>query len=75
MLGALAWLPFADPSDRWELASEALTAVRMALTAGSQGQPWAAGPKGVGPPGGVMVTVLAARLVHHLATAGGSGKG
>lgn len=70
VLGALPWLPFAEPSDRWDLAAEALAAVRMAITAGSQGQPWASGPKGFGPPSGVMVTVLAARMVHHLATAG-----
>lgn len=70
MLGALPWLPFSDASDRWNLAAEALAAVRMALTAGAEGSRWCAGPKGLGPPTGVMVTVLAARMVHHLSTAG-----
>lgn len=71
VLGALPWLPFAHPSDRWNLAADALAAVRMALTAGAEGRRWCAGPKGLGPPSGIMVTVLAARMVHHLATAGG----
>lgn len=70
VLGALPWLPFADPADRWNLAAEALAAVRMALTAGAEGARWFAAPKGLGPPTGVMVTVLAARMLHHLATAG-----
>jgi hypothetical protein len=70
VLGALPWLPFADPSDRWNLAAEALAAVRMALTAGAEGARWCAGPKEPGPPTGMLVTVLAARMVHHLATAG-----
>lgn len=71
VLGALPWLPFADPSDRWNLAADALTTVRMALTAGAEGMWWCARPKGLGPPRGILVTVLAARMVHHLAIAGG----
>jgi hypothetical protein len=33
-------------------------------------QPGAAGPKAAGAPGGMMVTVLAAKVVHNLASAG-----
>lgn len=73
VLGALPWLPFADPSDRWLTAAEALAAVRMALTAGAEGARWCGGPQGMGPPSGIMVTVLAARVMHHLATAGRRG--
>lgn len=70
MLGALPWLPFADPADRWLLAADALACVRMSVTGGAEGSRWTAGPKGLGPPSGILVTVLAARVVHHLATAG-----
>lgn len=70
VLGALPWLPFADPADRWSLAADALACVRLALTSGAQGSPWAGGPKSLGPPTGIRVTVLAARVVYHLAIAG-----
>ncbi|KAF8066207.1 LIP1P [Scenedesmus sp. PABB004] len=70
VLGAMPWLPFGSTSDRCALAAAALGAVRGALLAGAVSLPGAAGPKAAGPPGGVMVTVLSAKVFHHLATAG-----
>jgi hypothetical protein len=52
------------------LAAAALGVVREALVSGAVAQPGAAGPKAAGAPGGVLVTVLAAKVVHNLATAG-----
>jgi hypothetical protein len=52
------------------LAASALGVVREAMVSGAVAQPGAAGPKAAGAPGGVLVTVLAAKVVHNLATAG-----
>uniref|UniRef100_A0A383VTA8 Uncharacterized protein n=1 Tax=Tetradesmus obliquus TaxID=3088 RepID=A0A383VTA8_TETOB len=70
VLGAMPWLPFSCAAARMSLAASALGVVRGALVAGAVAQPGAAGPKAAGAPGGVLVTVLAAKVVHDLATAG-----
>jgi hypothetical protein len=70
VLGAMPWLPFSCASARMNLAASALGVVRTALLSGAVAQPGAAGPKAAGAPGGVLVTVLAATVVHNLATAG-----
>lgn len=67
----MPWLPFSCAAARMSLAASALGVVRGALVAGAVAQPGAAGPKAAGAPGGVLVTVLAAKVVHDLATAGG----
>ncbi|KAF6258720.1 hypothetical protein COO60DRAFT_1701205 [Scenedesmus sp. NREL 46B-D3] len=70
VLGSMPWLPFGCASAAMSLASAALGVVRGALVAGAVAQPGAAGPKAAGAPGGVLITVLAAKVVHNLATAG-----
>jgi hypothetical protein len=40
------------------------------MVSGAVAQPGAAGPKAAGAPDGVLVTVLAAKVVHNLATGG-----
>lgn len=55
---------------RWSLASAALSVIRSAILSGAVATPGAAGPKAAGAAGGIMVTTIAARVIHHLATAG-----
>ena len=66
----MPWLPFSSAAAKWQLAAAALSVVRSSITAGCVASPGAAGPKAPGPPGGLMVTVLAAKVTHQLATAG-----
>lgn len=70
VLGAVPWLPFNCAAARMSLAAAALGVVRAAIVSGAVARPGAAGPKAAGAPGGMLVTVLAAKVIHDMATAG-----